>query len=128
MAEEQAKTNSLQDKPSCFYKNKECKYYPCHSGLERINCLFCFCPLYTFDDCGGTYEMLNGIKDCSECLFPHKAENYGVILRKLVDVNKQKMEQFGSLVTTQTSNQSNLSNSDPSKQMSHLERALWNIK
>lgn len=64
--------------------------------------------------------MLNGIKDCSECLLPHKAENYGVILRKLVDINKQKMEQIGRQATTQPLT--------PTKQMSYLERALWNIE
>lgn len=112
--------DNCTDRPSCFYENKECKYYPCHIGLGSINCLFCFCPLYTFDDCGGTYTMLNGIKDCSECLLPHKAENYGKVLRKLVAVNKQKMEQFGGQDSTQQS-------TTPA-QMSHLERALWNIE
>lgn len=111
---------SSAERPSCFYENKECIYYPCHTGLERINCLFCFCPLYTFDDCGGTYKMLNGIKDCSECLLPHKTENYGVVLRKLVDVNKQKMKQLGG--------QDSAQQSTTPAQMSHLERALWNIE
>ena len=27
-----------------FFANKDCKYYPCHQGLEAFNCLFCYCP------------------------------------------------------------------------------------
>ena len=37
-----------------FFEHKACEYYPCHR-LERINCLFCFCPLYPYADCGGHY-------------------------------------------------------------------------
>lgn len=66
-----------------FFENKTCEYYPCHKGLKKINCLFCFCPLY-LTDCGGNYKMLkNGVKDCSECLFPHQAENYEKVIEKL---------------------------------------------
>ena len=41
--------------------------------------LFCYCPLYTLGDkCGGNFRYLdNGIKDCSDCLYPHFKENYG---------------------------------------------------
>jgi len=50
-----------------FFTNKECEYYPCHN-LENINCLFCFCPLYYIDNCGGNYTVLdNGLKNCSKC-------------------------------------------------------------
>ncbi|MGN1180093.1 MAG: cysteine-rich small domain-containing protein, partial [Suilimivivens sp.] len=24
-----------------FFENRECKYFPCHKGLEDFNCLFC---------------------------------------------------------------------------------------
>lgn len=27
--------------------------------------------------------MMNGIKDCSDCLVPHREENYGLIIDKL---------------------------------------------
>ena len=27
----------------------ECQYYPCHEGIEEMNCLFCYCPLYGDD-------------------------------------------------------------------------------
>ena len=29
-----------------FFSNRECQYYPCHEGIEEMNCLFCYCPLY----------------------------------------------------------------------------------
>lgn len=65
-----------------FFENKECEYYPCHSGIEKINCLFCFCPLYK-EDCKGNYTILsNGVKDCSNCTFPHREENYDKIIEK----------------------------------------------
>jgi len=68
----------------CFYENRECKYYPCHNGLEQINCMFCFCPLYTFERCLGSYVMLSDKnvirKDCSKCTFPHNPDNYETII------------------------------------------------
>ena len=30
-----------------YFKNRACQYYPCHKGIEELNCLFCYCPLYT---------------------------------------------------------------------------------
>jgi len=67
-----------------FFTNKDCEYYPCHKGISEINCLFCFCPLYFMEDCGGDYVMLeNNVKDCSNCIIPHKRENYDFICDKL---------------------------------------------
>lgn len=67
-----------------FFQNKECEYYPCHKGIKEINCLFCFCPLYAKNDCGGNYKILeNGVKDCSSCTFPHIRENYEKVIEKL---------------------------------------------
>lgn len=63
-----------------FFENVNCKYYPCHEGLEETNCLFCFCPLYSVFDCGGNFTMFNGHKDCSECVFPHMRMSYDMIL------------------------------------------------
>ena len=69
-----------------FFANEQCEYYPCHD-LEEINCLFCFCPLYLLEECGGNYEILdNGIKDCSGCLVPHTPGGYDHIIEKLGDV------------------------------------------
>jgi Zn-finger protein len=36
------------------------------------------------EDCGGNYSLTdNGIKDCSNCLIPHKANNYDAIISKI---------------------------------------------
>ena len=73
-----------------FFQNKECEYFPCHKGLnpEEFSCLFCFCPLYPLADrCGGNFTYTqSGIKDCSNCLRPHKQENYEMICQQLPDV------------------------------------------
>lgn len=69
-----------------FFRNTECKYFPCHktSFPERFNCLFCFCPLYFMDDCGGRFTRLeSGHKDCSHCMLPHTPEGYDYVLKKL---------------------------------------------
>ena len=70
-----------------FFINKNCKYYPCHKGIDEINCLFCYCPLYFMDSCPGTPEYIERkgkkIRDCSGCIFPHKAENYGKVIAAL---------------------------------------------
>ena len=70
-----------------FFANKECKYFPCHEGVEDFNCMFCYCPLYRVENCPGNPEFLdiNGktIKECSNCTFPHQPENYDVIIQIL---------------------------------------------
>jgi Zn-finger protein len=71
-----------------YFENRGCKYYPCHQGLEHLNCLFCFCPLYTHLNCGGNYAILkNGIKSCQNCTRPHIPENYDVIIKQLSENN-----------------------------------------
>ena len=54
---------------------------------ERINCLFCFCPLYKME-CGGNFELILGkdgkeIKDCSNCIVPHSEKGYEYVIEKL---------------------------------------------
>ncbi|MBQ6594502.1 MAG: cysteine-rich small domain-containing protein [Clostridia bacterium] len=70
-----------------FFRNEKCAYFPCHEGIreERFNCLFCFCPLYAMGrDCGGAFRYTaGGVKDCSDCVFPHIPENYEAVLEKL---------------------------------------------
>lgn len=69
-----------------YFENKDCEYFPCHKVAEGadFNCLFCYCPLYRMEDCGGNYRVLeSGVKDCSACTLPHKAENYQYIIEKL---------------------------------------------
>ena len=73
-----------------FFCNKECEYFPCHktNHPEDFNCLFCYCPLYTLGDkCGGNFRYTeSGIKDCTECMLPHKRENYGYIIGKYEEI------------------------------------------
>lgn len=72
---------------SRFFENKQCEYYPCHKGVEALNCLFCYCPLYHLEHCPGTYEYveINGkqVKSCMDCCFPHRPENYDSIIKIL---------------------------------------------
>ena len=67
-----------------FFENKECQYHPCHKGVEHLNCMFCYCPLYSLEKCPGEYNYIEAdgkmIKECTDCTFPHKAENYDVII------------------------------------------------
>lgn len=78
---------------SRFFANRECEYYPCHEGIEEMNCLFCFCPFYLREKCPGhpAYVESKGrrIKDCSHCIFPHKPENYDVILEWIKRQNQK---------------------------------------
>ena len=73
-----------------FFQNRNCEYFPCHKGAhaESFSCLFCFCPLYALGDkCGGNFTYTqDGIKDCSNCLRPHKKENYDAICAGLAAV------------------------------------------
>ena len=73
-----------------YFQNRECPYFPCHKGTntENFNCLFCYCPLYALGDkCGGAFSYTDrGIKDCTNCLIPHRAENYDRIMEKMTQV------------------------------------------
>jgi len=67
-----------------FFENRDCRYYPCHQGVEEMNCLSCFCPLYQCPDCGGDYRLTaDGVKDCTGCIRPHIPENYDLIIAEL---------------------------------------------
>ncbi|MBU4190758.1 MAG: cysteine-rich small domain-containing protein [Pseudodesulfovibrio sp.] len=69
-----------------FFCNRECRYFPCHrtSRPDEFNCLFCFCPLYFLDDCGGNFTVLeSGVKDCTACMVPHTPKGYDHILTRL---------------------------------------------
>ena len=76
--------------PNDFYQNRDCEYFPCHPNAipETFSCLFCYCPLYALGDrCGGNYIYTNdGIKDCTNCLRPHRRENYRDICCKVCEV------------------------------------------
>ncbi len=70
-----------------FFENRACQYFPCHKGLKDLNCLFCYCPMYTKEKCPGNPEYMQvgekRIKVCSNCTFPHQPENYDVIMQIL---------------------------------------------
>ncbi len=79
---------------SRFFANKDCQYYPCHKGIDEMNCLFCYCPLYTRKNCPGKPEFWKKedgqtIKVCTNCTFPHEPENYDIII-KLLSYRKDK--------------------------------------
>ena len=86
-----------QDKRYTKFTNRDCEFFPCHSGVpeENFNCLFCYCPLYALGkDCGGAYRCTEGgIKDCSTCTFPHHVENYGEVVRRLSKLYEKMQEQ-----------------------------------
>ena len=62
---------------------------------EAFNCLFCYCPLYALGErCGGDFEYTQrGVKSCERCAFPHRKENYALVLRRfpeLADLARRK--------------------------------------
>ncbi len=67
-----------------FFENTECKYFPCHKGLDELNCLFCYCPLYNREKCPGNPQFVEKdgkmIKVCTDCTFSHRPENYDVVV------------------------------------------------
>lgn len=78
-----------------YFKNEQCKYFPCHKIEEGqdFNCLFCYCPLNQYEDCPGNPRIIEResgkkIKDCTNCTFPHMPENYDYIVHFLS--NKMK--------------------------------------
>lgn len=73
-----------------FFSHKECEFFPCHKGVdpEQFNCLFCYCPFYLLGpDCGGEFTYTEGgLKDCSNCTYPHRRENYDSILARYGEI------------------------------------------
>ena len=75
-----------------FTQNRACEYFPCHKGVaaSEFNCLFCYCPLYALGTrCGGNYAYTaKGVKDCSNCAYPHRRENYKAVLARFPELAK----------------------------------------
>ena len=74
-----------------FFRNTDCAYFPCHAVEDdsTFNCLFCYCPLYFLDDCGGTPRRTDeGVKDCTPCTLPHGPDGYERVMARL----KQEFE------------------------------------
>lgn len=73
-----------------FFQHRECEFFPCHptKDEENFNCLFCYCPLYALGSrCGGNFKYTeDGIKDCSECMVPHRRKNYEYIMSKFMEI------------------------------------------
>lgn len=72
-----------------WFQNRACEYFPCHDDVaeEEFNCLFCYCPLYRAENCGGAFVVKNGVKNCSYCLLPHNSESFAYIAAKLREEN-----------------------------------------
>lgn len=73
-----------------YFSHRECEYFPCHPGADpnNFNCLFCYCPFYLLGTkCGGNFRITEkGIKDCTDCLYPHRRENYDEIIRRYREI------------------------------------------
>lgn len=73
-----------------FFSNTKCDFFPCHPVADesKFNCMFCYCPLYTLgENCGGNYTYLeNGVKDCSNCMVPHREDSYDYITYRWNDL------------------------------------------
>jgi len=80
-----------------FFQNTSCQYFPCHSQADRetFNCLFCFCPLYFLQDCGGEAVVRQGVKDCTLCLRPHRPEGYDSIVARLREEAMKRRQEAG---------------------------------
>ncbi len=82
-----------------FFQNRECEYFPCHDSVneEEFNCLFCYCPLYFTENCGGGCRYNEkGIKICTDCPVPHKKENYEMITMKAkTEMKRRGRERVG---------------------------------
>ena len=88
-----------KDKNFAFFSNEKCEYFPCHkcNDKENFNCIFCYCPLYlSGEKCGGNFKYTkDGIKDCTDCLIPHRRENYGYILDKFYKIAEEMRKPSG---------------------------------
>ena len=80
-----------EGKEYSYFSHKKCEYFPCHKNADPddFNCLFCYCPLYALGDkCGGNFQYTeNGIKDCTNCMLPHKRKSYGYITGKYQELS-----------------------------------------
>ncbi len=73
-----------------FYQNRDCEFFPCHKiDEDKMNCLFCYCPLYALKDkCGGNPTFLgNGVKSCENCTAPHNGERgWDFVMNKMSEI------------------------------------------
>ncbi len=74
-----------------FFQNKECEYFPCHKTDKRedFSCLFCYCPLYALGKaCKGRFTYKGDIKVCTDCMIPHRRENYDYIIGRYSEISE----------------------------------------
>lgn len=80
----------MDNRKYAFFQHRLCEGFPCHGGIDEkdFNCLFCYCPLYALGEgCGGSFKYTkSGVKDCSDCVFPHRRENYDEIVRRFPEL------------------------------------------
>jgi len=80
-------TEAVPARRNTDFVNPDCEYFPCHPHEEGewSSCLFCFCPLYLLE-CPGEFSRLpSGMKDCSACMLPHRADGREIILREITE-------------------------------------------
>ena len=80
----------MSEKHYSFFQNRECEYFPCHKDADpaTFNCLFCYCPLYALGrKCGGNFRYNEkGFKDCTNCSFPHRKDNYEKVIGRYGEI------------------------------------------
>lgn len=86
--EGQDRENQMEGHSYRFYQNRKCEYFPCHEmEREKLNCLFCYCPLYQTRCPGEAHAVRVGdreVKDCSRCDFPHRPENFDTVVEHIL--------------------------------------------
>ena len=88
------------EKTELFWKDKNLQQERRGSNGETLlgrERMFCYCPLYALGEkCGGNFRYTEkGIKDCTNCMLPHKRKNYGYVTGKyqeLADMMKRAKE------------------------------------
>ena len=83
-----------------FFQHTACEYFPCHKTdhPKDFNCLFCYCPLYALGrKCGGNFRYSEkGVKDCTNCLVPHRRENYAYVTGRYQEIMELVRQQDAS--------------------------------
>ena len=81
-----------------LFTNKKCVYFPCHAAPAdgEFNCLFCYCPLYGYDNCPGnpmyvwSEEKQVFIKDCQLCTYVHEGKESWDRVQEFLAKNREK--------------------------------------
>lgn len=80
-------------------RNKACRYFPCHEGLE--DCTFCYCPFYPCgEESRGEYVLTakgEKIWSCMNCVSMHKKSVVDRIYRIIAENKEVKEICFGDI-------------------------------